>query len=78
MPNVRDLKLDGIKLKPCPFCGCKAKAQRISDYSMYEYVAVGCPKCWCSIREPLGKYEQSDIERTIEKWNTRAAESEEG
>lgn len=56
------------ELKPCPFCGGKARLIYV-----YQMSVVKCPKC-----KTLGKafpdyYEQGDgKEKAIEFWNRRA------
>lgn len=58
----------GYELKPCPFCGGKARLIYVSQMS-----AVKCQKC-----KVLGKvfpdyYEQGDgKENAIKAWNRRA------
>ncbi len=60
------------ELKPCPFCGGKAKY----IYRM-PYNAVICTKCKVSGKTIVDSYEQQDgIAEAIKTWNRRA-ESEE-
>lgn len=60
------------KLKPCPFCGGKARLV----YSM-PYNAVQCTKCKTWGNTIVDSYEQADGKsEAIEAWNRRA-ESEE-
>ena len=57
------------KLKPCPFCGGKAKY----IYSM-PYNAVQCTKCKVFGKTIVDSYEQADGKtEAIEAWNDRAA-----
>lgn len=67
--------LERTDLKPCPFCGGNAIAQRIKDVIRFRYsVRIGCSRCWCAITKTLGDYENADINDTIKKWNTRTTE----
>lgn len=62
------LTMDEYELKPCPFCGGKARLIYV-----YQMSVVKCPKC-----KTLGKafpdyYEQGDGKGdAIKFWNTRA------
>lgn len=55
------------ELKPCPFCGGKAKF----IYAM-PYNAVRCVKCKVFGTTVVDRYEQQDgKERAIQLWNRR-------
>ena len=55
------------ELKPCPFCGGKAKF----IYSM-PYSAIVCKKCKVITKVFVDYYEQQDgKEEAIEAWNRR-------
>lgn len=53
------------ELKPCPFCGKKARLQRIGK-SYY----VTCDGSYCKIKPTTWAY--SVKEKAIEEWNRRA------
>lgn len=55
-------------LKPCPFCGGKARLF-VSDG-----VGVICSKCYASTRIMSDKieYDSSAVETVVEAWNRRA------
>ena len=60
------------ELKPCPFCGGKAKF----IYSM-PYNAVKCTKCKVFGKTIVDSYEQQDGKaEAIEAWNNRAENEE--
>lgn len=50
-----------IKLKPCPFCGGKAKLHQAFDYTY----CVQCDKCWVTT---LHKHKAEEVVRA---WNRR-------
>lgn len=57
-----------IELKPCPFCGGKARLFVSSG------VRVLCSKCYAStmiLTDDMG-YSSNAVERVTEKWNKRA------
>ncbi len=55
------------ELKPCPFCGGKAKY----TYAM-PYNVVGCKKCGAWSKTVVDSYEQQDGKaEAIEAWNKR-------
>lgn len=56
------------KLKPCPFCGGKAKKE-IGEYK--GDCLVHCTKCRCSIISHV------NVGIAIKAWNTRSGESSE-
>lgn len=61
----------GIELKPCPFCGSKAKY----TYSM-PYNAVQCTKCKVFGKTIIDSYEQQDGKaEAIEAWNKRVQQA---
>ena len=42
-------KIKGPKLKPCPFCGGKARLVGTGDYSEFtgdQTYYISCPTCW--------------------------------
>ena len=49
------------ELKPCPFCGGKAKIER---YTIKPYAA--CTECGCSMPD-----RHQTVEQAIEAWNRR-------
>ena len=59
------------KIKPCPFCGSKAKWVEVSD-TMGDLLIKGykleCSKCWCS---PYPNNYTGNKEDAIVVWNTR-------
>lgn len=56
------------ELKPCPFCGGKARLIYVSQMS-----AVKCPKCGTLGKVVADYYEQGDGKgEAIEFWNRRA------
>lgn len=57
-----------IELKPCPFCGGKARL------FVNGGVRVICPKCYASTRILTDEmeYESNAVETVIEVWNRRA------
>lgn len=62
------------ELKPCPFCGGKARI-----FFIYGAYWVGCPKCMIDI-PPVNthKYKRKyAIQKVIETWNTRKGEAHE-
>jgi Lar family restriction alleviation protein len=60
------------ELKPCPFCGCKAKYV----YSM-PYNGVQCTKCKAWGKTIVDSYEQQDGKNeAIEAWNRRYTDAE--
>lgn len=59
------------ELKPCPFCGGKAKVGKDTDI-FFEAYCVSCLKCGVSQQYP--KYYTE--EAAIEAWNSRAGEEE--
>ena len=52
-----------VELKPCPFCGGKAKVSK----SDIDHFVVNCTKCPCSV----GRYWFWKMEDAINMWNTR-------
>lgn len=60
------------ELKPCPFCGGKAKIQD-KHYPHYIY----CEECGASVHGKLFGYtDKIDIQISIEAWNRRARAKE--
>lgn len=68
---------EGIKLKPCPFCGGDA---RLWVWSEGGGVCVRCTNCYCQTStksdDALLKHLDSAVERVIEAWNRRAQDAE--
>jgi len=57
-----------MELKPCPFCGGKAKVgYAISDYNRW---GVECQTCGASVEVGYGNYPDTE-EAAIKKWNGR-------
>ena len=54
--------MSGIKLKPCPFCGCGAEMFVRGD----DRYTARCRSCFC------GTGEYKDPRRASEAWNRRA------
>lgn len=74
------------ELKPCPFCGGKAKVDKVHPSFMlkklhYLYFAAGCTKC--NVTTPLFRtkksgsplmneyYDEEAKQKAIEAWNKR-------
>ena len=60
------------ELKPCPFCGSKARFVKVSDtMGSMKLTAwkVQCSKCWCS---PYPNNAHGDKHVVAQQWNTRA------
>lgn len=53
--------MDNIKLKPCPFCGGKAKINKIEQGRLYE---VECQYCYANVYDDT-------VEGAVEYWNRR-------
>lgn len=51
-------------LKPCPFCGGKAKIKH-ADYSNYSIYWVECTECRCELTA------SEKIGEAVERWNIR-------
>ena len=71
MPN------EGIKLKPCPFCGGDARLWVWPDGGG---VCVRCTSCWCQTAtrsdDALLRNIIPAVERVIEEWNRRTKDAE--
>ena len=59
-----------IELKPCPFCGGKAKFKDIG--ARKTAISVGCATCCASSRIILISAEYCANERAAKDWNRRA------
>jgi Lar family restriction alleviation protein len=59
-----------IKLKPCPFCGCKAEIKRYVGFA-FEQAYVVCTNCEARTKmiDPSLKYCAND--KAAELWNKR-------
>lgn len=55
------------KLKPCPFCGSKAKYERMG--SAMQSCIIACQTCGCRV-------ETGEVWSCGERWNTRSSEGE--
>lgn len=68
---------EGIKLKPCPFCGGDA---RLWVWSEGGGVCVRCTKCYCQTStksdDAFLKYIEPAVERVIKEWNRREQDAE--
>lgn len=68
---------EGIKLKPCPFCGGDA---RLWVWSEGGGVCVRCTVCYCQTStrsdDALLKHLDPAVERVIKEWNKRAKDAE--
>lgn len=61
-------------LKPCPFCGGKAKLIYRKPFS-----AVQCTQCLSAANTCVDEYEEGDgRKKAIEAWNKRASEPKKG
>ena len=59
--------MDGIKLKPCPFCGCDAEMQREwNSYYGLDTFYVQCTGCYAQTTYDF------DLEDVAHLWNERA------
>lgn len=66
------------ELKPCPFCGGKAKIFAFSDGG----ICVKCLYCWCQTHTwsdySISEAEkESAFERAVDSWNRRKGEQHE-
>ena len=62
--------MSNTELKPCPFCGGKAKtAYAINDYNRW---GVYCKHCGCSVEIEDWKGVEDTEENAVEAWNRRA------
>ena len=71
MPN------EGIKLKPCPFCGGDA---RLWVWSEGGGVCVRCMECYCQTStrtdDMLSKHIEPAVEKVIKEWNRRTKDAD--
>ena len=65
-PGGKEIAMEEIKLKPCPFCGGKGEIFRGTTYGFHYLYEPRCITCECA----LGVYETE--EQAIEAWNRRA------
>ena len=66
-------KIEGIKLLPCPFCGCKAKIYKgKQNFLIYKQkcYSVFCESCKCTTQ-----YERTEKE-SVDDWNRRIYEQD--
>ena len=63
-----------IELKPCPFCGGKAKFKAIGAHKTA--ITVGCTTCCASSKIILISAEYCANEHAAKDWNQRANEPE--
>lgn len=63
-----------IKLKPCPFCGGKAKFTAIGTHKTA--ISVDCTTCCASSRIILISAEYCANERAAKDWNQRVDDPE--
>lgn len=62
--------MSNTELKPCPFCGGKAKtAYAINDYNRW---GVYCKECGCTVDVEDWKGVEDTEENAIAAWNRRA------
>ena len=65
------------ELKPCPFCGGKAKISEmdIGDCNPKTYYSVSCGTEGCWVYENQD-YWEDDTKEVADRWNTRPAETQ--
>ena len=66
-----------MKLKPCPFCGGKAKISEMDmgDCNPKTYYSVSCGTEGCWVYENQD-YWEDDTKEAADRWNTRPAETQ--
>lgn len=74
--SAKDL---GIKLKPCPFCGCEAHTWLVDHDNRSLEQVIECSSCYCTMNrfiaygssQPLNENKRKEL---FEQWNTRMGE----
>ena len=61
------------KLKPCPFCGGKAKINKMPYGDNYK---VYCPKCGIAMGFTYSHIHPKTEEEAVTAWNTRSKKKE--
>lgn len=64
------------KLKPCPFCGCKANIQKRTFGDNTGYAFVSCESCGASTKNFHKSLDYCAVEEAIKVWNRRTERSE--
>lgn len=63
--NIKD-----IKLKPCPFCGGKAKLI-INMQSFEPYAMVRCENCSAKTKNVMQSVDYCAVDEAVKLWNQR-------
>lgn len=59
------------ELKPCPFCGGKAKLEAFRHGAkQHDYASVHCEACGAYIKHEID-VEYSAVDRCVNEWNRR-------
>lgn len=67
---LKELK-NSKELKPCPFCGSKAKLD-VCRHSgkQYDFAVIRCEKCSATIKYGID-VEYCAVDRCVDEWNSR-------
>lgn len=65
------MNAEDIKLKPCPFCGGKAKLI-INIQSFEPYAMVGCESCSAKTKKVMQSVDYCATDEAAKLWNQRA------
>lgn len=80
-----ELLEEGIKLKPCPFCGNEPETElwEHSDMNSRQIVQTRCTGCYANIEETSIKHRSvnkkehlKDLKEYSERWNKRPSEED--